>query len=104
MKRATLLKAAILVAVSAYSAENGSRHLPLRSRVELFRGSNQWSEVSLDYTFDPAKSAVIVCDMWDRHWCGGANVRVAALVKKLEPVLETARSKGMIVVHAPSET
>jgi nicotinamidase-related amidase len=42
--------------------------------------------------------------MWDKHWCSGANVRVAALVRKLEPVLETARRKGMIIVHAPSET
>jgi nicotinamidase-related amidase len=72
--------------------------------VELFRGSNQWSEVRGDYAFDPAKSALIVCDMWDKHWCSGANRRVAALVKKLEPVLETARGKGLIIVHAPSET
>jgi nicotinamidase-related amidase len=98
------LRMLALICVAAWSAENGGRHLPLRSRVELFRGSNQWSEVSLDYAFDPAKSAVIVCDMWDKHWCGGANVRVAALVKKLEPLLETARAKGIIIVHAPSET
>jgi nicotinamidase-related amidase len=104
MKRAWLLRAVALVGVAAWSAEEGGRHLALRSRVELFRGSDQWSEAGVDYAFDPAKSAVIVCDMWDRHWCGGANVRVAALVKKLEPVLETARSKGMIIVHAPSET
>jgi nicotinamidase-related amidase len=29
---------------------------------------------------------------------------VAALAKKIEPVLETARRKGIIIVHAPSET
>jgi nicotinamidase-related amidase len=104
MKRAWLLGAVILVSVAAWSAADGGRHLALRSRVELFRGSDQWSEVRIDYGFDPAKSALIVCDMWDKHWCSGANVRVAALVKKLEPVLETARGKGMIIVHAPSET
>jgi nicotinamidase-related amidase len=104
MKRAWLFGAVILVGVAAWSAANGGRHLALRSRVELFRGSDQWSEVSIDYAFDPATSALIVCDMWDKHWCSGANVRVAALVKKLEPVLETARGKGMIIVHAPSET
>ena len=104
MKRAWLLGAVILVSVAAWSAADGGRHLALRSRVELFRGSDQWSEVRIDYAFDPAKSALIVCDMWDKHWCSGANVRVAALVKKLEPVLETARGKGMIIVHAPSET
>ncbi|MCU1258985.1 MAG: isochorismatase hydrolase [Bryobacterales bacterium] len=104
MKRAWLLGAAIFVGVAAWSAEDGGRHLALRSRVELFRGSDQWSEVRVDCPFVPARSALIVCDMWDKHWCTGANVRVAALVKKLEPVLETARRKGMIIVHAPSET
>jgi nicotinamidase-related amidase len=60
--------------------------------------------VHVEYPFDPAKSVLIVCDMWDKHWCSGANVRVAALVKKLAPVLETARRKGIVIVHAPSET
>jgi nicotinamidase-related amidase len=92
------------VGLAAWSAEGNGCHLALRSRVELFRGTNQWSEVRVDYPFDPAKSALIVCDMWDRHWCSGANVRVAALVKKLDPVLKTARRKGIIIVHAPSET
>jgi nicotinamidase-related amidase len=104
VRLAWLLRLAIFVGVTAWTAEDGGRHVALRSRVELFRGSDQWSEVRVDYSFDPAKSALIVCDMWDRHWCSGANMRVTALVKKLEPVLETARRKGMIIVHAPSET
>jgi nicotinamidase-related amidase len=104
MKRAWLSGAAILLSVAARSAEDGGCHLALRSRVELFRGTNQWSEVRADYSFNPAKTALIVCDMWDKHWCSGANVRVAALVKKLDPILKTARSKGIIIVHAPSET
>jgi nicotinamidase-related amidase len=79
-------------------------HVMLRSRVQLFHGGSEWSEVRADYRFDPTKSAVIVCDMWDKHWCTGANVRVAALVKRMEPFLEDVRRKGMIVVHAPSET
>ncbi|HZQ55683.1 MAG TPA: isochorismatase [Bryobacteraceae bacterium] len=104
MKSAWMLAPALLLTVTARSPQNTTRHLTLRSRVELFRGSNQWSEVHVDYAFDPARSALIVCDMWDRHWCSGANARVAALVKKLEPVIETARNKGIIIVHAPSET
>ena len=104
MKRVWPLAVPMLIGIAVGSAEDGACHLALRSRVELFRGSEQWREVRVDYSFDPAKSALIVCDMWDKHWCSGANMRVAALVKKLEPVLENARSKGMIVIHAPSET
>jgi nicotinamidase-related amidase len=104
MERAWILGVAVLLGVAARPAENPTHHLTLRSRVELFRGSGHWSEAQVDYVFDPAKSALIVCDMWDKHWCSGASGRVAALVRKLEPVLETARSKGFIIVHAPSET
>jgi nicotinamidase-related amidase len=104
MRSAWIVGMAMFLGIAAVPAENTTRHLTLRSRVELFRGTDQWSEVHVDYAFDPSKSALIVCDMWDKHWCSGANARVAALVKKLEPVLEIARSKGMIIVHAPSET
>ena len=90
--------------MAVWAAGGGGRRLALRSRVELFRGSGEWSAVRVDYNFDPAKSALIVCDMWDKHWCRGANVRVAALVKRLEPALEAARRKGVTIVHAPSDT
>jgi nicotinamidase-related amidase len=98
------MKILFLLLLLGYALPGATRSLGLRSRVEVFRGSNQWKEVHVDYPFDPSKSAVIVCDMWDKHWCSGANGRVAALVKKLEPFLETARSRGMVIVHAPSET
>lgn len=54
--------------------------------------------------FDPVRSALILCDMWDKHWCRGANERVEPLVKKAGPLLEAARNKGMLIIHAPSET
>jgi nicotinamidase-related amidase len=96
--------AVFVLGFAAWSAGTSRYHLALRSRAEIFRSSGEWNEVKVDYSFDPSKSALIVCDMWDKHWCAGANVRVAALVRKLEPVLEAARQKGIIIVHAPSET
>jgi nicotinamidase-related amidase len=104
MKCAWLLGAAFVVGLASVAQGDGVCHLALRSRVELFRGSGQWNSVQVNYPFDPAKSALIVCDMWDRHWCSGASVRVAALARKLAPVLETARRNGVIIVHAPSDT
>ena len=104
MKRACILCLLTLGAIAGRSSDNSRRQLVLRSRVELFRGNDQWTEVSGSYPFNPNKSALIVCDMWDKHWCSGANVRVAALVNKIEPVLTAARKKGIIIVHAPSET
>ncbi len=104
MKRFLLAAAAICAVIAALSAQSAAHHLALRSRVELFRGSNQWREVNVDYPFDPTRSALIICDMWDKHWCSGATTRVAALARKLQPVLDAAREKGFTIVHAPSDT
>jgi nicotinamidase-related amidase len=53
---------------------------------------------------DPAKTAVVVCDMWDDHWCKSASLRCAELAKAADPVLKACREKGMTVIHCPSDT
>lgn len=51
-----------------------------------------------------AETAVVVCDMWDNHWCKGAARRVGIMAPKLNAVLEAARSRGVLVIHCPSDT
>jgi nicotinamidase-related amidase len=41
--------------------------------------------------------------MWDDHWCKSAARRCDALAKKMEPVLQAARARGVTIIHAPSE-
>lgn len=53
---------------------------------------------------DPKRSAMILCDMWDEHWCRGANERVGKLVEKMNPFVIELRAKSVTVIHAPSET
>ena len=53
---------------------------------------------------DPAKTAVVVCDMWDDHWCKSAAARCGELAKQAEPVLKACRDRGMTVIHCPSDT
>jgi nicotinamidase-related amidase len=76
----------------------------LRSRVEAFKGSAEWQEVRLQKALASDKTAIIICDMWDKHWCSGATGRVAGLVQKMEPFLSSARKQGIQIIHAPSET
>lgn len=78
--------------------------LPLRSRVEAFKGSGVWEEARLDRTLPIAETAILICDMWDKHWCTGAAGRVAALALRMAPVVEAARAHGIQIIHAPSET
>jgi len=76
----------------------------LRTRVEAFKGSGDWRAVNLQETVPVEGTAIVICDMWDKHWCGGATERVNALVLKMAPVLEAARKRGIQIIHAPSET
>jgi nicotinamidase-related amidase len=78
--------------------------LTLRSRVEVVKGGGEWKAVPVVRELDPSKTALVICDMWDRHWCTGATDRVAALAQKMEPVLQLARRRGVLIIHAPSET
>ncbi len=57
----------------------------------------------LRVALDPAKTAVVVCDMWDDHWCKAAAARCDVLAKSAEPVLKACRDRGMTVVHCPSD-
>jgi nicotinamidase-related amidase len=78
--------------------------IELRSRVEPFKGTEEWQEVRVQQRLAPERTAVIICDMWDRHWCRGATERVNGLAKQIAPFLEAARKRGIQIIHAPSET
>jgi nicotinamidase-related amidase len=51
-----------------------------------------------------AETAIIVCDMWDDHWCRASAQRVGVLAPKMNAVLTAARSHGVMIIHAPSDT
>ena len=52
--------------------------------------------------WDAKKTAIIVCDMWDRHWCQSAEGRVGELAGPMNDMLKSARRRGVFVIHAPS--
>ena len=52
--------------------------------------------------WDPAKTALIICDMWDDHWCRSAARRVTEMAGPLNAVVTDARAKGIFIIHAPS--
>jgi len=48
------------------------------------------------------ETAIVICDMWDDHWCQGAAQRVGELAGPLNAMLEAARERGIFIIHAPS--
>lgn len=78
--------------------------VPLRSRVAIPDVPGRFSVVCEEQQWDPCDVAIIICDMWDRHWCKGATERVAELAPVINRVVSTARDMGVLIVHAPSDT
>ncbi len=72
--------------------------LSLRAR----RRTDKPSERTLRW--EVANTAIIICDMWDAHTCGMSAQRVAAMAPRMNQVVSTARSLGVMIVHAPSDT
>ena len=78
--------------------------LHLRTRVEAFKGSGDWRPATIDYALEPRKTAIILCDIWDKHWCRGATERVSKLAPRVAIVVDKLRAQGVLVIHAPSDT
>ena len=91
-----------IIAMAGGALENPLR-LKLRSRVEAFKGSGVWEEVHFERQFPIRETAILICDMWDHHWCKGAERRVEGLARVMAPVIDQARAHGIQIIHAPSE-
>jgi nicotinamidase-related amidase len=99
-----LFCSAFLACLAAGAADTPTLRLSLRSRVEAFKGSGDWQEVHFEKNLPISRCAIVICDMWDKHWCTGASRRVDALAARMASVIEGARAAGVQIIHAPSET
>ncbi|MDR2383222.1 MAG: cysteine hydrolase [Prevotellaceae bacterium] len=66
-------------------------------------GEGAWMAINRIETWKPSETALVICDMWDKHWCDISNARFGELAVALEQVVKDARSKGVKIVHAPSD-
>lgn len=82
-------------------AESAPLTLTLRSRLSP-PGSAPAPVTETRVTWDPKKTVIIVCDMWDQHWCKSAEKRVGELAGPMNDMLKTARAQGIFIIHAPS--
>jgi len=76
--------------------------LNLRSREKGRAGTFSVHETKA--AWEAKQTALIICDMWDDHWCKSAAKRVAELAGPMNEMVKMARAKGVFVIHAPSTT
>lgn len=101
MMKPTSLQAALLVCLTAAAFADDTLLLHLRSRtVSPAVKTRSVTETKAEW---PAKrTALIICDMWDNHWCKSAASRVVELAGPMNEVVAAARAKGVFIIHAPS--
>lgn len=88
------------------SITDPSSALRLATRRQIPRtvGRNGWLIVEEEITWEPPESAVIIVDMWDKHWSRGATERVNIMAPRMNEVIKAVRNKGVQIIHAPSDT
>jgi nicotinamidase-related amidase len=84
------------------TAEGEKRPLELTLRSRVKGEDGRFTVVEKKATWDPKKTALIICDMWDDHWCKSAARRVGEMAGPLNEVVKTARARGVFIIHAPS--
>ena len=81
-------------------AADNALNITLRSRPS--KGGEATTVVEKRVAWEGKKTAFIICDMWDDHWCKSAARRVAEMAGPLNKVVEQARERGVFIIHAPS--
>lgn len=76
----------------------------LRKQVRINNENMAWESREFQESWDPSKTAFIITDMWDEHWCESATQRVGELAPRMNETIESAREMGVTIIHAPSGT
>ena len=78
--------------------EKNTSMITLEGRIQVKK--NDWQ--SLNWRTE--ETAIIICDMWGKHWCDNATLRVAEMAPTINEMIKKARELGITIVHAPSNT
>ena len=67
-------------------------------------GFRVWRPHSYVQNISSECTALLLCDVWDTHWCRGARERLDAMIPRMAQIVKTARINGIHIIHAPSGT
>lgn len=98
------LTANALFCAAAASFTSGSLELDARLLRKMDTGVDQWEQVTNHARWEPTRTAAVICDMWDRHWCKSATARVAEMAPRMNEVIAELRRRGVLIIHCPSDT
>jgi nicotinamidase-related amidase len=81
----------------------GDEPFQLTKTRQLKGTAGDWERTEESVRWDPRKTAIIVCDVWDYHHCLNAVRRLDQFAPRLDGLLTAARERGAVIIHAPSD-
>ena len=99
-----ILFVAILFLTAAVSLPAADLVLHGRKRVETSAGSGEYKVVEEKIRWQPKQTAVVICDMWDKHWCNASTERVGEMAPRMNDLVAAMRKRGALIIHCPSDT
>jgi len=97
---------ALMLVAGSVAATSSAQTLSLhtRSRVPSAADTNEWQALEKTTEWEAKRTAIVVCDMWDKHWCPDATARVGEMAPRMNEVIKAARTKNVFIIHCPSDT
>ncbi|MEZ5353170.1 MAG: isochorismatase family protein [Bryobacteraceae bacterium] len=87
----------LLAAAPLYPQQGSRQSLRLRAR-----SRRNGLAVDSDLHWQPASTAIIICDMWNGHYCQNSVKRIEEIVPRMNHTIAKARALGVRIIHAPS--
>ena len=98
------ISAGLLAANPGADEDANELKLTLRRQEPKTTGRHGWRILEEEVAWNASDTAIIIVDMWDRHWSWGATERVDVLAPRINTVVNAARRQGVTIIHAPSDT
>jgi nicotinamidase-related amidase len=92
--------AIVVIAVAGQSLAAEGWQVKQRKQSSVKEGEFKVTEETV--AWDPARTAIIIVDMWNNHSCKSAAQRVVEMAPHMNRALVAARDKGVLIIHAPS--
>ncbi len=99
-----ILSIPLIASGESRSTNNDTLQLTTLRQVPRTTGRNGWRVVEEEVAWRPSETAIIIVDMWNKHWSWGATERVNIMAPRMNVVIDTARDQGIQIIHAPSDT
>lgn len=82
--------------------ENKAEKVMQFTGLRRVQSGDNWIPKEEKKEWKASETAIVICDMWNEHWCKGATHRVSEMAPKINKLAKLAREKGATIIHAPS--